>query len=123
MPIGDIECRRHFVAVFRFKSTCRETNLLHHVRIDDRETFLLPAAYKHGAIDFHLIDIYQILIERSTSYIILARKLVMGTYTSLLLYQFLYGIACGRRRLLQVFYIQLLGLTCLSALLGYRHLL
>ena len=121
MSIGDVECRRHFVTIFCFESTCGETDLLHHVRIDDRESFLLSAIHQHGAIHLHLIDINQVLIKRTTSHIILARQLVMRTHARLLLDQFLYGIARGGRCLLHILHVQFLCLTRLSALLRYRH--
>ena len=74
LAIGDVESRRHLVAVLCLEATCGEVDTLHHVGVDDRESFLLSAAYKKGPEDLHIIYIYRILVKGSATNIVLRRQ-------------------------------------------------
>ena len=122
LAIQDVKGARHLVAVFGLEASRGESNLLHHVAVDDAEAFLLTGTDEQRTIDLHMVDVYGIFVERASSHIILARQLVVGAYASLLLHQFLYGIACGRGHLFQVFGVQLFRASCLAPAFGHYHL-
>ena len=62
LTIGDIECRRHFVAILHPEATGREADASHHVGVDDTQTLLLAGGYELRAVDFHAVDIHGILV-------------------------------------------------------------
>ena len=76
--VGDVECRRHLVAILRFVAASRESDALHHVGIDDGKTFLLTAPDKERAEHFNIINIDRVLVEGTASDIILRRQFGVG---------------------------------------------
>ena len=120
--IAYVEGRRHLVAVFCFETACREAHTLHHVGVDDRESFLLSATHEEWTVYLHIVNIYEVLVERAASHVILRRQFVVGAHAGLTLYHLLHGIARGRWRQLDVFDVELLGGGRLPGLLRHGHL-
>ena len=69
--VSDVESRRHLVTILGFESSGRKTDFLYHVGVDDRESFLLTAPYEEWAVYLHIVDIDTVLIETSTTYVVL----------------------------------------------------
>lgn len=103
LAIGDVESRRHLVAVLSLKATSGETDTLHHVGIDDRESFLLSAADEERAVDLHIVYIYRVLIKGTTTHIVLRRQFRVCRHACLALHEFLHSIARCRGRAFHVF--------------------
>ena len=119
--VGDVKGRRHLVAVLGLVTARGETDLLHHVGIDHRKTFLLTAADQEGTEHLNIIYIYAVLVETAAADVVLGGKLAVGRHTGLTLYQLFHGIARGRGHRLHVLGVQLLGLRGLAAYFGYHH--
>ena len=69
--VGDVESRRHLVAIFGFEASRGESHRLHHVRVDDAQSLLLPTADEKRAIYLHIIYIYRVLVETTTTHVVL----------------------------------------------------
>ena len=78
--ILNIQNRRHFITVFRIKTTGREPYIPNHIGIDKTQSFLLSGTNKQRTINFNTIDINSIFIKISTTHIVLRTKFVAGTY-------------------------------------------
>ena len=104
--VGDVEDTGHLVSIASFETACGEIDLLHHVRVDDGETLLHTAADEQGTIDFHAIDIHAVLVEGTSTHIVLARHLVVRTYTCLGSHHFFHGIARSGRHTLDILGIE-----------------
>ena len=109
--IGDVEHRRHLVAVARLEAAGREVHALHHVGVDHREAFLLAAVDEQRAIDFHAVDIDAVLVEGAAAHVVLRRELVVGGDAGLRLYDFLDGVARDGGHALDVGQIDALRLS------------
>ena len=116
LAIGDVESRRHLVAVLSLKATSGETDALHHVGIDDRESFLLSAADEERAVDLHIVYIYRVLIKGPATHIVLRRQFRVCRHACLALHEFLHGITRCRGRSFHVFGAELLSLSRLYLL-------
>ena len=55
--VGDIQHRRHLIAVLRTESAGREPHVLHHLGIDERESFLLTATDEKRTVHLDAVDI------------------------------------------------------------------
>ena len=120
--VGDVERRRHLVAIFGLEATRGESHRGHHIGIDDGEALLLSTAHKEGTIDLHVVDIDGVFVERTTAHVILGGQLRMGGDTGLRLHHFLDGVARDRRSLLRSLKVQLLGCALAFLLALHRHL-
>ena len=119
--VGDVECRRHLVAVDGLETARGEADRLHHVGVDDRQAFLLSAAHQEGAIHLHIVDIHAVLVETSATHVVLRRQFAVARHACLLLYQFFNGITRHAGRVQQVLGIELLCASRLPFLFGHGH--
>ena len=76
--VGDVEHRRHLVAVFGLESAGREADGRDHVGVDDAQSLLLSTAHEEGSVNLHLVDIHRVLVKGSAPDIVLRRQFVMG---------------------------------------------
>ena len=74
--IGDIEHGGHLVVVLHAVATCREMDVLHHLGIDERQSFLLSGADEQRPIDLNAVDINRVLVERSAADIVLRTEFI-----------------------------------------------
>ena len=121
VAVGDVEHAGHLVAVLGLEAACREVDFLHHIAVDDGESFLLTAADEHGTIYLYTVDIDAVLVERTAADVILAGELVVGADARLGGDKLLDGIAARAGHTLQVLLVELLHRTHLSACLGNGH--
>ena len=84
--------------------------------VDDRQAFLLSAPYKERTIDLIAIDVDAVLVERSTTDVILRREFTVCGHASLQLNKPFHAITVGSIDLFEVFLSQLLVLPCLYSL-------
>ncbi len=69
--VGDVKYRREFVAIGGVESSRREKDMFHQVGIDDAHALLLPAAYQHRPEDLDIVDVDEVLVERTATHGIL----------------------------------------------------
>ena len=120
--IGDVEHAAHAVAVFRFEASRTEVHLFHHVAVDDREALLLPTADEQRTIYLHTVYRNAVLIEGTSTHVVLARQLVVCADTCLCGNEFLHCVARRTGHALQVFRVELLCGAQLPARVTHHHL-
>lgn len=76
LAIGDVEHRRHAVAVLGGESACGESDGAYHIGIDDGEAFLLAGGNELRSIDFNTVDVHRVLVKGAAAYAILRGHLV-----------------------------------------------
>ena len=76
--VDDVEDGGHAVAVGGIEAAGGEEQVVDEVRVDDAEPFLLSAADELGTVDFHPVDVDQVLVERAAADGVLRRELVVG---------------------------------------------
>ena len=77
LAIGDVEHRRHSVAIFGIESACREVYRAYHIRVDNAQPLLLSAADELRAIYFYSVDIHAVFVIRASAHHILRTHLVL----------------------------------------------
>ena len=93
--VGDVEHRRHLVAVAGGEASGGEVDVCHHVAIDDGEALLLAGAHEHGAEYLDAVEIDAVLIEAAAADVVLRGELVVGADAHLRGYYLLYAVASG----------------------------
>ena len=83
----------------------------------------MPTTYQEGAIDLNVIDINRVLVERTTTHIVLRGELGMSGNTRLCLHHLFDCITRSRGSLLHLLDVEFLGRTVLLGLTLYYHLL
>ena len=69
--VGDIQHGGHLVAVLRAVTACRERDILHHLRIDETESFLLSGADEQRPAHFDTVHIDRVLVKRTAADVVL----------------------------------------------------
>ena len=96
--VGDIEYRRHFVAVFGVETTCAERHRAHHIGVDDAEALLLARTHQLWAMHLYAVDIHAVLVVATATHHVLRTHLILGTNASLCGDNGLHTVARRRRR-------------------------
>ena len=73
--VGDIEHRRHFVAVFGVETTGGECHRAHHIGVDDAETLLLSRTHQLWAMHLYAVDIHAVLVVATATHHVLRTHL------------------------------------------------
>ncbi len=71
----DVENRTQFVPVFGLEASRAELDAVHHVGVRKRQAFLLSASNEKWPIHLDVVDIDQVLVERSSSDVVRAAQL------------------------------------------------
>ena len=77
--IGNIEHRRHFVAIFGGKTAGREFHRAHQVGVDDAKAFLLTIADELRAINLYSVDVDTVFVVRTATNHVLRTHFVFRT--------------------------------------------
>ena len=78
LAVGDVEYRRHAVAVGCTEAASGEVHLAHQVGVDDTHTLLLSRADELRAIDLDAVDIDAVLVVGAAAHHVLRTHLVLG---------------------------------------------
>ena len=81
LAVGDVQHRRHAVAIGGAETARREIDLSHHVGVDDTHTLLLTRADELRTIDLDAVDIDAVLVVGTAAHHILRTHLVLGADT------------------------------------------
>ena len=73
----DIEHTGHLIAVLRTESACREAHIIHHLGIDEAQTFLLAATDQQGTVHLDAVDIDLVLVETTATHVVLTTQFVV----------------------------------------------
>ena len=122
LAIGDVESRRHLVAVLCLEAARGEVDTFHHVWINNRESFLLSATYEERTEHLHIIYIYRVLVKGTAAHIVLRRQFRVSRHAGLTLHELLHSIARCRWRSFHVLRAELLPLSRLYLLSRYIYL-
>ena len=80
LAVGDVQHRRHAVAVGSAEAAGREIDLAHHVGVDDTHTLLLARADELRTIDLDAVDIDAVLVVGAAAHHVLRTQLVLGAH-------------------------------------------
>ena len=116
--VGDVEHRRHLVAITSLEAAGRKADALHHVGVDDGKSFLLSGTNQHGAVNFYAVEVHTVLVERAAAHVVLRRQLVVRRNACLCRNDFLHAVAGGRGSQFGVGLGDALHRSCLHALSG-----
>ena len=66
---------------------------LHHIGIDETQSFLLPGTDQQGTVYFNAVDVHHVLVETTAAYVILRAEFIVATYSGLCSYHGFYASA------------------------------
>ncbi len=76
--VGDVEHRRHLVAVPGLEAARREGQALDEVEVGEGQPFLLARADELGSVDLEAVDVHEVFVVVAAPHVVLAAQLAAG---------------------------------------------